>query len=152
MGKILFLVFLGIPLIEIALFILLGEAVGAVPVLLGVVVTAVIGSLIIKRQGVSLVLEIRQLMAAGQMPARQMAEGVMLAVAGALLLTPGYFTDTLGFLLLVPPVRHWIYDYLKTRVTVVDVGQARRNAQERRGGPLEDPDVIDLDDDDWRSR
>lgn len=167
MGKILFFIFLAVPLIEITLFIVLGEAVGAVPVLLGVLVTAIIGSLIIRRQGVSLLFEIRTLSARGQLPARQIAEGVMLAVAGALLLTPGYFTDTLGFLLLVPPLRHRLYDYLKSKISVVgvstsnpfehpgkagDAGGSRGRNQGIDEPDAIDPDVIDLDEDDWRRR
>lgn len=152
LGRFLFATFIAVPLIEIALFILLGDLVGVVPVLLGVLVTAVLGSLIIRRQGVSLLLEIRQLTAQGQMPARQMAEGVMLAVAGALLLTPGYFTDTLGFLLLVPPLRHWLYGYLASKITVVEVGGAARGAGPADGHKRSGPEVIDLDDEEWHRR
>jgi len=143
LGRILFGIFLIVPLIEIAIFILLGQAVGLVPTLAGVVVTAIIGSLLIRAQGLSLLMEIRQLTARGRLPARQIAEGVMLAVAGALLLTPGYFTDTCGFLLLVPPVRSWLYLWLKDRTTVIAAGAAQRRPQHK-------PDIVDLEKDDWR--
>lgn len=152
MGRLLFLTFIAVPLIEIALFVLLGDLVGVVPVLLGVLVTALLGSFIIRRQGLSLLLEIRQLTAQGRMPARQMAEGVMLAVAGALLLTPGYFTDTIGFLLLVPPIRQWLYAYLASKITVVEVGAGARGAAQTRRPGSQGPDVIDLDEDEWQRR
>lgn len=143
MGRLLFVVFLIVPIIEIALFIQLGSLIGLWPTLIGVVVTALIGSIIIRMQGVSLIAEIQRLMAMGQLPARQIVDGVMLAVSGALLMTPGYFTDTIGFLLLVPPIRGAIYEWLKTRVTVVGPGT--------QGPPRNDgPDVIDLEEDDWR--
>lgn len=154
MGRLLFLLFLVVPLIEIGLFIVIGQTIGLVPTLLGVVVTAMIGSFIIRMQGVSLLLEIRRLTGQGQLPARQIADGVMLAVAGALLLTPGYFTDAMGFLLLVPPVRLMIYDFLKGRVSVMATVQTRSSsggagdAGHRPRRP--DDGVIDLDDDHWR--
>ncbi len=144
MARILFLLFLVVPIIEIALFIILGQTIGLLPTLLGVLVTALIGSALIRRQGVSLVAEIRQMMGRGQVPGRQIAEGVMLAVAGALLLTPGYFTDTCGFLLLVPSIRHALYTYLASKVTVVSSGGQRPQA--RPGGR----DTIDLDPTDYR--
>lgn len=144
MARILFLLFLVVPIIEIALFIMLGQAIGILPTLLGVLVTALIGSALIRMQGVSLIAEIRQMMGRGQVPGRQIAEGVMLAVAGALLLTPGYFTDTCGFLLLIPAIRHSLYGYLASKVTVVSAGGERPQA--RPGGS----DTIDLDPTNYR--
>jgi UPF0716 protein FxsA len=132
-------------MIEIGLFIVLGQAIGLWPTLLGVVVTAFIGSAIIRGQGLSLLGDIRASANAGRLPAQQMVEAMMLAVAGALLLTPGYFTDACGFLLLVPPVRLAIYTYLKSRVQIV--GATSTNYQ-----PPQDPDTIELDRDDWRGR
>lgn len=153
MGRLLFLMFMVVPMIEIGLFIVLGQSIGLWPTLLGVVVTALIGSFIIRVQGVSLFAEIRRLTGQGQLPARQIADGVMLAVAGALLMTPGYFTDTAGFLLLVPPLRLAIYDFLKSRIGQV----ATVHTSGGPGGPggrppPRDDGVVDLDDDHWRPR
>lgn len=153
MQRLLFLPFVLVPLIEIALFIMIGQTIGLVPTLLGVLVTALIGSVLIRRQGLSLLFEIQTLANRGQLPARQIVEGIMLAVAGALLLTPGYFTDTIGFVLLVPPVRHALYSWLKSRVTVTGFAAgATAGSASGPGAPPRDPDVIDLDDDDWRRR
>lgn len=151
MVRVLFLTFLIVPLIEIGLFILIGQAIGLWPTLLGVVVTALIGSYVIRLQGVSLIQEIRAMTARGRMPARQIADGFMLAIAGALLLTPGYFTDAVGFLLLVPPVRLMIFDFLKSRIEVVATSSSYsyRERGYRRRRPSDD-DVVDLDDSDWR--
>lgn len=146
MGRILFAVFFIVPLIEIALFITLGQAIGLWPTLLGVLVTALIGSVIIRSQGLSLIAEIRRTTAAGVLPAEQLAAGMMLGIAGALLMTPGYFTDSVGFLLLVPAIRSRIYNGLKSRFTVVGVGATASRASRRPS----DPDVIDLDETDWR--
>ncbi len=160
MGRLLFLTFLVVPIIEIGIFIAVGQAIGLWPTLAGVVLTAMIGSFIIRVQGVSLIAEIQQLMGAGALPARQIADGVMLAIAGALLLTPGYFTDLLGFVLLVPAVRLLVYQGLKSRVSVVSgfsSGSAHQQpntdgysqTQSERKFP-NDPDVVDLDQDKWR--
>lgn len=134
------------PLIEIGLFISLGQIIGLWPTLLGVVVTALIGSAIIRSQGLGLLNELRANAERGALPAQQIAEGMMLAVSGALLLTPGYFTDICGFLLLVPPLRLMIYAYLKTRIQIVT---PQTNPT---GRPVEDDGAIDLDRDNWRGQ
>ncbi|HEY8594149.1 MAG TPA: FxsA family protein [Devosiaceae bacterium] len=146
MGRLLFATFLVVPLIEIGLFINIGQIIGLWPTLLGVVLTAMIGSWIVRQQGLSLVAEINRQMRMGQLPARQLADGMMIGIAGALLITPGYFTDTCGFLLLVPAVRSAIYAFLKSRITVVDLG---RGPAGNPRGP-HDSRTIDLDEDDWR--
>ncbi len=146
----LFLGFLLVPLIEIGLFIVLGQTIGLWPTLLGVIVTAVIGSWIIRSQGLSLISDIQRHMRAGVLPAQQLFEGLMIGIAGALLLTPGYFTDTIGFLLLVPPLRVLVYNWLKTRIRVETVtGGSTYTSSTYR--PVEE-DVVDLDDDKWRDR
>ena len=147
MALYLFLGFLLVPLVEIGLFIVLGQTIGLWPTLLGVVVTALIGSAIIRQQGLSLITDIQRHMQAGKLPAQQIFEGLMVGIAGALLLTPGYFTDTIGFLLLVPPLRQTLYAWLKTKVSVQTFTSGTHyQTQTRRDG------VVDLDDDNWRDR
>lgn len=115
---ILFLLFIVIPLIEIALFVQVGDEIGALPTVALVVFTAAVGVLLIRWQGVATLLRARTRMAEGQLPAREMIEGVMLAVAGAFLLTPGFFTDTLGFLLLIPFSRRALIHLLGDKIKV----------------------------------
>jgi len=160
MGRLLFLLFLIVPIIEIGIFIAVGEAIGLWLTLAGVVVTAMIGSFIIRIQGLSLIAEIQRLMAAGGLPARQIADGVMLAIAGALLLTPGYFTDFIGFMFLVPLVRDAVYFALKSRVSVATGFSASSQHEQSRktsyshnqmgSSETNDPEVVDLDQDKWR--
>jgi len=85
-----------------------GSFVGAFYTVLLVLMTAVIGVALLKRQGLSAFVRANQKMQAGQMPVVEMGEGLMLAVAGALLLTPGFVTDGIGFLLLTPGVRGYL--------------------------------------------
>ncbi len=101
----LFLLFLLIPLLEIYLLIKVGGVVGAWPTVFLVVFTAVLGAWLLRYQGVQTLTRARRSMAVGELPTVAMLEGVILLLCGALLLTPGFFTDAIGFLGLVPPLR-----------------------------------------------
>lgn len=106
--SILFTLFLVVPIIEIALFVVVGTRIGLGPTLAIVVLTAVAGSWLVARQGAATWLEFQAQLARGELPAAQLAHGAMILVAGALLLTPGFLTDLIGFALLVPAVRETI--------------------------------------------
>lgn len=149
MARTIFLVFLLVPLVEIAFFVLIGQAVGLLPTLAGVLVTALIGALVLRVQGLSLIAEIRATMGQGQLPARALAEAMMVGIAGMLLLLPGYFSDLLGILLLVPPLRAALYAFLKSRMVVV---AGTQSGQTWRDGRLGGDGTVDLDPDDWRQR
>ncbi|MDB5538451.1 MAG: FxsA protein [Devosia sp.] len=149
MGRLLFLVFLVVPLIEIAFFVVIGNAIGLWPTLAGVLATAIIGSLVIRHQGLSLINEIRSTVGRGQLPARALADAMLVGLAGLLLLLPGYFTDLIGILLLIPPVRSAIYAYLKSKVTVV---AATARSAPGFGQERVEEGTIDLDSDEWRPR
>ncbi len=101
----LFLLFLIIPLVEIYILIQVGGVIGAIPTIFLVVFTAVLGALLLRMQGLSTLARVQQSMLKGELPAMELLEGAVLVVCGALLLTPGFFTDTLGFLCLVPSLR-----------------------------------------------
>lgn len=105
MFRSLFILFLLIPLIEIYFLIQVGSVIGAGWTIFAVVATAVIGAWLLRMQGFSTLQRAQMTMAQGQIPAVAMLEGVALIISGALLLTPGFFTDTVGFLLLIPAVR-----------------------------------------------
>ena len=94
-----------VPLVEIALFIVVGDRIGLWPTLGVIVATAIAGAVLLRHQGVQTLHAAQAAMAQGQAPVRHLAEGLLLFFAGALLLTPGFLTDAIGFALLVPPVR-----------------------------------------------
>ena len=124
----LFLLFLLVPVVEIYLLIQVGGLIGALPTVLAVVLTALIGSVLIRQQGVSTLQRARQGMAAGQLPAMEMLEGIALLVSGAFLLTPGFFTDAIGFLLLVPFLRRWLIGaIMRNAVVMHNHGSAQGN-------------------------
>jgi len=106
---ILFIIFIVVPIIEIALFIQAGDWFGLGPTLMMIVVTAFIGITLLRQQGLNTLFKAQQKMNQGEIPAMEMVEGIMLAIAGALLITPGFFTDTVGFLLLVPSFRRHLF-------------------------------------------
>ena len=107
-------VFLLVPIVEIFLLIHVGVIIGAAWTILLVVLTAVIGVKLLKIQGVSTLKRAQNKMQTGQMPAQEMLEGMGLVVAGAFLLTPGFFTDAVGFLLLLPLTRAWLVGKIVT--------------------------------------
>lgn len=127
-----------VPLIEIGLFIEIGGALGLWPTLALILVTAALGAGLMRAQGFAAMMRMRDAMERGEDPRGPLAEGAMILVAGALMLTPGFFTDALGLLFLLPPVRaaaiRWAGPRLAARAA------AHRTAhQTARGGPREAP-------------
>ncbi len=97
--------FIAVPLLEIAVFIEVGGRIGLWPTIGTVILTAVIGTALLRQQGLSVLFRIRENMEANRLPIREFFDGICLVLAGALLLTPGFVTDAVGFLLMVPPLR-----------------------------------------------
>lgn len=102
------LLFIGMPLIEMALLIWVGGRIGIWPTLAIVILTGMAGATLVRRQGLAVWRAAQDRLAAGSLPTREIAYGAMLLVAGAFLLTPGFLTDIVGFALLIPWVREWL--------------------------------------------
>jgi len=105
MFPVILFLFLLIPLIEIYVLIQVGSVIGAGWTIALVVLTAVIGVQLLRQQGLSTMMRAQNKLNSGEVPALEMLEGLALLIAGALLLTPGFFTDAIGFALLLPPTR-----------------------------------------------
>jgi len=120
--------FLAIPIIEIYLLIQVGQVIGAGWTIMLVVLTAVIGVWLLRIQGLSTLTRAQKKLQENELPAREILEGMGLLVAGALLLTPGFFTDGVGFFLLFPPTRIWLVSLVASRMVVSTSiqGQAQR--------------------------
>ena len=114
----LFVLFVTIPIIEIALFIQVGGWIGLWPTLGIVILTAVLGTWLMRQQGLRALNDVRTSMNDLTDPTEPLANGAMILFAGALLLTPGFFTDATGLLLLIPSVRSAVYSYVRSRVQV----------------------------------
>lgn len=115
---VLFLLFVAVPLIEIALFIQVGDILGLWNTLAIVIATAFLGTWLVRTQGAAALNQVRGSFSNMQDPSEPLANGAMIIFAGALLLTPGFFTDSVGFLLLFPPFRAAAFKYVKSRVNV----------------------------------
>jgi UPF0716 protein FxsA len=106
--RFLFLLFIVIPISELLLLFEVSDHIGAINTLLLVIATATIGVTVLRRQGFSTLRRANERMASGEIPAQEMLEGLLLGIAGALLLTPGLITDAIGFTLLTPVSRQWL--------------------------------------------
>ncbi len=115
MGIFLLAAFIGVPLLEIAVFVEIGGAIGLWPTLATVILTAVLGTWCLRAQGLATLARARAQLDRGALPAKELFDGACLLIAGALLLTPGFVTDTVGFLLFVPPLRDFLRGALARR-------------------------------------
>ena len=123
------LLFIIIPLLELYLIIKVGSYIGALWTVIIVIMTAIIGVNLLRMQGLSTLKRAQQNMEQGVMPAMEMLEGLALAVGGALLITPGFLTDTLGLICLIPATRHAIIRAFMARASVQAYGFQRTPGQ-----------------------
>ena len=114
--------FLVIPIVEIYLLIEVGQEIGAPWTIFLVVLTAVMGVWLLRLQGLSTLRRAQRKLQENELPAGEILEGMGLVVAGALLLTPGFFTDSIGFFLLFPPTRIWLVGRIAARMIVSTPG------------------------------
>jgi UPF0716 protein FxsA len=105
MLKIIFLLFVTVPLLELWLLIEVGSGIGGLSTIALCLLTAALGGFLIRWQGMSTLLDAQKRMAHGEIPADHGFHGLMIAFSGLMLFTPGFITDSIGFLLLVPPLR-----------------------------------------------
>jgi len=135
----LFLLFLIVPLIEIALFIQVGGFIGLWYTLLIVVLTAVLGTYLVRSQGLAVLNQLRGSFEEVRDPTEPLAHGAMVLFSGALLLTPGFFTDAVGFALMVPAFRSAIFRYFRSRINIQSVQFGSQSS------PSQDETIIDAD-------
>jgi UPF0716 protein FxsA len=131
----LLLLFIGIPLLEITLFIQVGGAIGLGWTLAIVIATAILGAWMVRSQGNRAMLDLRTSFSSLQDPTEPLAHGAMILFSGALLLTPGFFTDFVGFALLIPGVRTGLYKYMRSRVNVQSFQMGPDSSQPNRSHP-----------------
>ncbi|MCB1728666.1 MAG: FxsA family protein [Gammaproteobacteria bacterium] len=130
------LIFVGAPLLELYLLIEVGSVIGALPTIALSIFTAVLGGLLVRIQGFGVLFRVQAAMERREVPALELLEGAMLLLTGLALLLPGFITDAVGFLLLIPPLRRWIIvRWLKARGSL-------RPAAGGPGGPQSRPDRI----------
>ncbi len=129
-----FLIFVLVPVAEMYVLIRVGSQIGAWPTIGLVLLTALVGVALLRQQGLSTLARGMGRLEQGQLPAQEMVEGMLLAMTGALLLTPGFLTDVVGFLLLIPPIRLVAVRWLLDRMIIGGPGPAWRQRHGHRAG------------------
>ena len=129
---ILMAIFIIVPIIEIYLLIQIGGIIGVLPTIALVILTAVVGAALLRIQGFQTYMRFNQAFAEGRLPATEIIEGVALLIGGALLLTPGFFTDIIGFLCLIPFSRRALIALIATRFNPLAGASRSQEAKQRR--------------------
>ncbi|MCH2542476.1 MAG: FxsA family protein [Alphaproteobacteria bacterium] len=115
-----FLLFIFIPIIEIAIFITVGSNIGILNTIAIILLTAIVGIFFVRRQGLSLLFNAQRNMSQGIMPTEEIKGGIFLLISGLLLITPGFFTDCIGFAMFLKPVQNFISkqasNYFRSRI------------------------------------
>ncbi|MDF1741503.1 MAG: FxsA family protein [Verrucomicrobiales bacterium] len=145
----LLLLFIGIPVVELFLFMVLGSKIGIPLTLLIIIVTGALGAHLTRSQGMQALNKYKAATAQGKLPHEEVLDGLMILVAGAVLLTPGFLTDAIGFSLLVPSIRDSVRKvlgaYLKGKITVVGQNMGAPDRSRSSQGPINiDAEVIDI--------
>ncbi|MEO0908793.1 MAG: FxsA family protein [Pseudomonadota bacterium] len=138
-----------IPILEIGVFIVVGGEIGVAATLGMILLTAIIGSILLRVQGFATLKSIQEKSERGEIPGRELVSGVMIMIAGVLLLTPGFVTDALGFLLFFPPFRHLIWQSIASKVVIQTnsafSGTTGFGQQHEYPHRQEGEDIVDLD-------
>ncbi|NRA86198.1 MAG: FxsA family protein [Rhizobiales bacterium] len=129
MALLFLLIFIAIPVIEIGLFIQVGGAIGLFSTLAIVIITAMIGTYLLRKQGLNVLMKLQSDMAEGKLPLESLIHGAFIVVAGLLLLTPGFFTDFIGFSFFIPQVRLGIAHLISSRVKKSRTAKTSSNFQ-----------------------
>ena len=151
MSFLLLVFFILLPIVEITLLIDIGSNIGAGATILLIIATAVVGVGLVRYQGLSILKDAQIQISKGQPPAKALAHGILVLLAGLMLIIPGFFTDGIGFLLLLPPVRSLLLDFvvgsIMTEFTSDFSAKFYSGAFSQNMGahpaPVNDDDVID---------
>ena len=148
----LLIAFIAVPVIEIGLFIQVGGIIGLWPTLLIVILTALAGTYLVRSQGRLALGQLQRSFNDLRDPTEPLVHGAMILFSGALLLTPGFFTDAIGFALLVPAIRKAMFKAIRARINVHSfgtpgMGQPPRGQESRSGSDVIDGEFIELPDD-----
>jgi UPF0716 protein FxsA len=114
----LFVLFLAVPFVDLAVILKVGQGIGAWNTIGLLILISVVGAWLAKREGLGVLVRIRRQLDQGKVPAAEVVDGFLVMLAGALLLTPGFLTDAVAILLLLPPVRAAVRRWLRRRFTL----------------------------------
>lgn len=148
--RFLLLLFIVMPIVEMWVLISVGSSIGPINTILLVLLTALIGIFLLREQGFETLWRGREKLQQGQVPAQEMAEAIVLAVSGALLLTPGFVTDSIGFAGLVPLCRQAFVNRLLRRIKITNLtkdGSCHSHADSAMTGDIIDGESWDANTD-----
>jgi len=128
MFRVLFALFIIIPIIEITVLMQVGELIGAWPTIAIVIISAWLGAKYVRQQGLATLQSVQTKMVQGEMPSSEIVTGLMLLVAGVLLVTPGFVTDVFGLSLLLPKVRQALANTVQQHIKTNPTGAFGANA------------------------
>ena len=150
-----FLFFIGIPLIEVMLFITIGKYIGLWNTIIIIIITGIIGAILVKSQGITILNKTLEEIKSNKIPIFSIFEGIAILIAGAFLLTPGFLTDTLGCILLIPKTRNLIISYITTHLkkrTVYKEKSTYYPDEEDKKNKIFEGDYEEIDDNKKKSR
>ena len=143
MFRLLTILFVVVPIVEIWVLIRVADVIGGFEAISLVILVSAVGAWLVRREGLGLLRKVEQRVAQGELPSRELVDGVLIAVGGALMLTPGFVTDAVSLLLLFPPtriiVRTWLMHRYSGRVQTTTFGPGFSPGGGSRGG-----DVVDV--------
>lgn len=134
MSGVLLLLFLVVPILELAVIVQVGQAIGTIPTLALLVLMSVAGAWLMKREGLGVIRRAQRQVRDGKVPSREVADGFLIVLGGALMLTPGFVSDLVGMSLLLPPVRAVVRPALVSRLQGMALGAALGPTGRRRPG------------------
>ncbi|MCA1368804.1 membrane protein FxsA [Bradyrhizobium sp. BRP14] len=143
------LILLGLPLAEIAGFVVVGREVGVPMTLLLVFLSAVAGVVLLRVQGIGMLRRVQEAARMGNDPGIDVLGGALIFLAAILLIVPGFISDVIGLLLFLPPVRRAVAAFLRTRLTIFTTGTGFYYSSSSRREEHRGPPVIDLDEDEF---
>lgn len=150
MGRFILFGLIALPLMEIAMFIAVGRAIGLLPTLALVILAAVVGGILLRQQGLGAISRMRNSVNQGAIPGRAMFDAMLIGVAAVFLVIPGFLGDIVALVLLIPAVRGVIFAQLAKNMTVVQTSTSYRRTDDPTDYRAVLQRTIDLDKDDWR--
>ena len=147
-----FLFFIAIPIIEVILFITVGKYIGLWNTIFIIIITGIIGAILVKSQGINIFNKALEEIRSNKMPIFSIFEGIAILIAGAFLLTPGFLTDTLGCILLIPKTRNIIIKYITSYIEKRTKYKKQSTYDKNEENKIFEGDFEEIDDNEKKSR
>ncbi|MCK5296226.1 MAG: FxsA family protein [Alphaproteobacteria bacterium] len=145
MVTLLFIIFIITPLLEIAILLYVGEIIGLFPTLFIIIATAAAGTFLLRLQGLAILFRLKQSIDRLEPPLKEVFDGACLLIAGLTLLTPGFVTDSIGFLLFIPKVREYLRIFLTKRLNISNIDSFHYSNTPHESSEFSNSKIIDVE-------